>query len=415
MQVIESIKLIFNSPNCIFFLGCDTAYLESAIYSNHKELILEHRSAEENDKYINNFAREYLEKIIQIPFYIPPITKESIKEYVNSILFDNNIKTENSISIDENLYKTFIKGLGDDFISEMIVIVDLNPRRIKRILNLIFLNYTFLRFKNKKDILFKVDIKLLSLLVIAREVFPKYYKSNLSSESDCNRIFNSFFQKYCDEAKGELENYEDEGVVRGRNEEEEIVFDLFKKYFEVSQINDEKINKILKNIIQYITVSSTMVESSYDTIKWGEIGELKADTNGKKLKFFLDKIYNNEAAKEIVLWFFKEIYSEKENKYAFGLVQNIPVYKKDGSGLFDYKKDLLFRFEFQNDKDILYVNLEGKGAIKSIIKLQKHYIYTDKYNEEEKKIVVNNKVDNDEVDKIKRTIKAMIESVDESY
>lgn len=409
MQVIESIKLIFNSPNCIFFLGCDTSYIEGAILSKHKDFIRQYKTGSLIEANMKNFAREYLEKIIQIPFYIPPITKESIKGYVNSILLNRNISFNKKIKIDEDLYKTFIKGLGDEFLSEMIVIADLNPRRIKRILNLIFLNYTFLRFKNNEENTFKIDIKLLSLLVIIREVFPEYYKEKLYSENDCRILFKDFFNIYKND-----KDLEDGGISNTEllNDNEGVIFELFKMYYESSNITNKKLNDQLKNIIQYISVSSMMSDGNYDTIKWGFIGEVKADTNGKKLKIFLDKIYSNEAAKEIVLWFFQSIYLENKEKYAFGLVQNIPVYKKNSYGKFDYKKSLLFRFEFDEKNNILYINLQGKGIIKSIITNIKGNICTSKYVLNENRIEIDTNTSDSEILKIKESIVKLVNSVE---
>ncbi|QDR81802.1 KAP family P-loop NTPase fold protein [Sporomusa termitida] len=39
MEVIESIKLVLNSRNCIFFLGCDKEYLENALSLKYKDFI----------------------------------------------------------------------------------------------------------------------------------------------------------------------------------------------------------------------------------------------------------------------------------------------------------------------------------------------------------------------------------------
>lgn len=417
MQVIESIKLLFNSPNCIFFLACDTSYLEGAISSKHKDFINFAIKDEEKEMVKKNFSREYLEKIIQIPFYIPPITKDNIKEYVKSTLSSKKIPPK-KINIHEGgLFKTFIEELGDSFISEMIVVADLNPRRIKRILNLIFLNYTFMRFKNSDELNFKIDIKLSSLLVIIREVYPEYYRVKLSNENDCEKTFKKFFQQFLSEEESKYNTEEDVQSYPDKDErptattiknDQGNIFELFKIYFEFGKINKNKLSKQLKNIIQYISVSSLMIDGNYETLKWGDIGELKADTNGKKLKIFLDKVYSNEPAKEIVLWFFESIFINNRKKYAFGLVKNIPVYAKDDYGKFNYKEDLLFRFDFQEDNNTLFINFQGKGDIKSVLTDVEKNISTKKYDFNDKKIRIDTNTTEMEIKEIKDNIKAIL-------
>ncbi|MDU5010634.1 MAG: P-loop NTPase fold protein, partial [Clostridium botulinum] len=168
MEVIESIKLIFNSPNCIFFLGCDTNYIESALSIEYEKFI-------ENNEKLNfdfkSFSREYLEKIIQIPFYIPSISEKAVRGYIDSILYSKKDQYK-PIKVKENLFNSFRLNLKGDFISDLIVKSNLNPRRIKRILNLTFLNYIFMKFKNNEQKNFNIDTKLLSLLCVTREVYP---------------------------------------------------------------------------------------------------------------------------------------------------------------------------------------------------------------------------------------------------
>lgn len=418
MQVIESIKLLFNSPNCIFFLACDTSYLEGAISTRHKDFInftVEDEKDNNEEIVRKNFSREYLEKIIQIPFYIPPITKESIKEYIKSVLNNKKAQSGRTKLDDEDLFKTFIRELGDDFISEMIVVADLNPRRIKRILNLIFLNYTFMRFKNTEENNFKIDIKLASLLVIIREVYPEYYKLKLSSENDSTKTFKEFFQQYSNENinKGDIEDeIENNNISETIKDNQGNIYELFKIYFQFGKTNTNKLNEQLKNIMQYISVSSIMTGGNYDTLKWGSIGELKADTNGKKLKIFLDKIYNNYAAKDIVLWFFNSIFINNKNKYAFGLVKNIPVYIKDSNGKFNYKEALLFRFEFEEEHNLLYINFQGKGDLKSILINAQRFFSTKKYDRNENRIKIDANINESEIEGIKASIVKILESID---
>lgn len=197
MEVIESIKLIFNSKNCIFFLGCDINYLQGALsnkYENFLKINKENYSDVPNFD-LNDFSREYLEKIIQIPFYIPSIDGKAIKKYINSII-DYKKSYNKKINPKENIFQNFRKDLKDEFISELIILTDINPRRIKRILNLTFLNYIFMKFKNIEKNNLNINTKLLAFFCILREVYPSFYKKRLSYELSCRNTFESFFRIY---------------------------------------------------------------------------------------------------------------------------------------------------------------------------------------------------------------------------
>ncbi|MDW8802459.1 P-loop NTPase fold protein, partial [Clostridium sp. A1-XYC3] len=223
MEVIESIKLVFNSKNCIFFLGCDINYLQSALSNKYENFI---RFSKENYNELVNFdlsdfSREYLEKIIQIPFYIPTIDGKAIRKYVNSILESNKIQNK-TIEPKENIYQNFKKDLKDDFISELIITTDVNPRRIKRILNLTFLNYVFMKFKNIEKNNLKINTKLLAFLCIIKEVYPVFYKETISHESSCRDTFVNFFEKYDEERKASEVYDKEEYIISGSSEKEKV-------------------------------------------------------------------------------------------------------------------------------------------------------------------------------------------------
>ena len=76
IQVLEAIKLFLGKTGCIFVIGADTNVIKQNI---SKELGL-----------TNNQARQYLEKMIQINFEIPPILGSELFEYAAA----NDVPTE---------------------------------------------------------------------------------------------------------------------------------------------------------------------------------------------------------------------------------------------------------------------------------------------------------------------------------
>ncbi len=96
VNVLKSIKLFLNTSKCIFVLGCDLEYLNSAIAQNYKEFIIK---KEDDDSYdeVQKFSRRYLEKMIQIPFNIPKIDSLSAENYIDILLGKKEIKDNDDV------------------------------------------------------------------------------------------------------------------------------------------------------------------------------------------------------------------------------------------------------------------------------------------------------------------------------
>jgi ribosomal protein L7/L12 len=103
--MLEALKLYLNLPNCVYFLAVDRTALENSIRQRYKKL--EMREA------------DYLDKIVQLPFVIPPIPSESIDEFVASLLPRALLPAKEILTT----------GLGD------------NPRQVKRFINMLVLNH----------------------------------------------------------------------------------------------------------------------------------------------------------------------------------------------------------------------------------------------------------------------------------
>lgn len=440
MEVIESIKLIFNSKNCIFFLGCDINYLQSALSNKYEGFI---KFSKENNNDIpnfdlNDFSREYLEKIIQIPFYMPSIDGKAIKKYIESIL--EHRKTLNKkINPKENIFEKFKKDLKDDFISELIIATDINPRRIKRILNLTFLNYVFMKFKNIEKNKLKINTKLLAFLCIIREVYPKFYRIRLSHELACRNTFESFFEIYDKEKKdsdklyGNIiskflmktnninvnikeENSSTEDLEKINKEENSLakdlekinkdciktssekVYSLFELYFKDRDIkNSKKLNKEIYHLSLYISVSNLNVSENDTESEWGNLAQIKSDITSKKLIIFLEMLSDNSPAKNFIYWFFNDIYLK--NKYILGIVKNVNVYTKTIEG-----RKWAFRFDYNKKNNILDIVFEWRNEYKTIISNLDEIIKSKKYDSINKKIVVDEETTSDELEKVKEDI-----------
>lgn len=75
IETFETIKLFLNTPACTFVIGADAKRIEAAVGDVYSIPLTDERS-----------RRDYLEKIIQIPFSIPQQSSEDIGAYVAMLL-----------------------------------------------------------------------------------------------------------------------------------------------------------------------------------------------------------------------------------------------------------------------------------------------------------------------------------------
>lgn len=105
IQLLEALKIYLNIDNCVFFLGVDRAALQKSIGYHFKDLPVS--------------DEQYLDKIVQVPFYIPPIDPDSLGKFVSPLLSDGL----------KDCREMLAEGIGG------------NPRRIKRFVNQLILNH----------------------------------------------------------------------------------------------------------------------------------------------------------------------------------------------------------------------------------------------------------------------------------
>jgi formylglycine-generating enzyme required for sulfatase activity len=105
VEVLEAIKLFLDVPGCAFVLGLDHQVIARGIEAKYKE-----------PGAID--GRAYLEKIIQVPFQIPPIEEQDLESFVTGLVPEWP---------DPECARVFAAALGG------------NPRRVKRTVNVFLL------------------------------------------------------------------------------------------------------------------------------------------------------------------------------------------------------------------------------------------------------------------------------------
>jgi sulfatase modifying factor 1 len=73
VQTLEALKLFLDTPDCVFVLGADTKIVQTAIEAHYKNVNITGES-----------AKDYLEKIIQLRFDLPPILDDAMEKHLRS-------------------------------------------------------------------------------------------------------------------------------------------------------------------------------------------------------------------------------------------------------------------------------------------------------------------------------------------
>jgi tetratricopeptide (TPR) repeat protein len=149
VDVLEAIKLFLNVEGSVFIIGADKKAIEEGVLQKY-------------GMQSENWGRDYLDKIIQIPIILPPLRKEIITEqFILGLEISDEIRK----------YVDIIAEVGD------------NPRTIKRLLNR-FEIQTILAKKRE----LKVEGGVLAKLVVIEFRWPDFYTDLITvfSETQTN-------------------------------------------------------------------------------------------------------------------------------------------------------------------------------------------------------------------------------------
>lgn len=141
IEVLEAVKLFLDVCGVIFVLGVDREVIEAGIrvrYADYETLI--------------DGAR-YMEKIVQIPFNLPPIPPRAVEGYVHQV-------TSGGLP-DPRCERLFSVGL------------EANPRRIKRTLNVFLLLWRLAQ--NREELRETIKPVRLAKLVVIQQYYPRLF------------------------------------------------------------------------------------------------------------------------------------------------------------------------------------------------------------------------------------------------
>ena len=158
IQVLEAIKLFLDVQDCVFVLGIDQDVIARGIEMKYKD-VKDKKDAEGKPQFTIEGIK-YLEKIIQLPFQIPPVIQDDMGKFVEGLSND---------WAHEDCHKVFAEGLGD------------NPRNIKRTVNT-FLMLSKLAEKRKEKLKEAVKPIRLAKVVAIQAAHPDLFNLLLKEE-----------------------------------------------------------------------------------------------------------------------------------------------------------------------------------------------------------------------------------------
>jgi formylglycine-generating enzyme required for sulfatase activity len=141
VEVLEAVKLFLDVPGFVFVLGVDRAVIAEGIRVRYRDYETELDGA------------RYLEKIIQIPFKLPPIDAATVTRYVHD-------ETAGRLP-DPRCETVFSAGLEP------------NPRRIKRTLNVFLLLWRLAQ--NREELRDVINPVRLAKIVVIQQYHPALF------------------------------------------------------------------------------------------------------------------------------------------------------------------------------------------------------------------------------------------------
>ena len=191
IEVLEAIKLFVDAPGCVFVLGLDQEVIARGIEMKYREL--KQDSGDGKTPHFVIDGAHYLEKIIQLPFQIPPVECNDMGEFVNGLSADwPDVECPN----------IFAEGLGD------------NPRQIKRTVN-VFLMLWKLAEKREKKLQGRIKPLRLAKVVAIQTIYPELY----SLLKETPRYLRELEEYYRSESRASGEMPEGEGLPTRRGVE----------------------------------------------------------------------------------------------------------------------------------------------------------------------------------------------------
>lgn len=194
IEVLEAIKLFLDVTGCIFVLGIDRRVISQGVKVKYRDFI-----KTEGGIPIN--GDEYLEKIIQLSFNLPPILDKNLQKFIK----DNDLKEAY-----KDYHGMIINGIGR------------NPRKIKRFLNAIEFQRNLaeiipeIRDDVKEDLKPSFDALLIEWQILSIVSDPDLvkFKKEVSENSDILIKMHNYVESQTDTIPEELKPFKKDSIIK---------------------------------------------------------------------------------------------------------------------------------------------------------------------------------------------------------
>jgi len=190
IETLEAIRLFLFVPKTAFIIAADEGMIEAAVK--------EHFPDASSIQGLSNYARNYLEKLIQVPFRLPSLGASETKTYVSLSLSERLIEPKEFLKLLEMSKNKLQKpwensGLSLEEVKETLENIPIeleeriilseqispmlsegtkgNPRQIKRFINSLLLRLEIAKNRNLLDVINK--------RILAKLMLLEYFNSNI--------------------------------------------------------------------------------------------------------------------------------------------------------------------------------------------------------------------------------------------
>lgn len=212
IENLEAIKLFLNVDKTAFVIGADPRIVRHAIELRYKTDGIENSSDVESRN--ERIVSDYLEKLIQVPYYLPKLTDNEVETYLSLLFCQKELGSDfNKVleafctARENNRYDVF--GLGDidsilkpeeksKLTNSVSIIASLapiiteglkgNPRQIKRFLNTYSLRDRLVRVAKIADFKMEILAKLMVLEYSSQSLFRQIYEWQSSQKGESKEL-----------------------------------------------------------------------------------------------------------------------------------------------------------------------------------------------------------------------------------
>lgn len=320
IETLEAIKLFLSVKKMTFIVAADENVIQYAIRKKYPPL----------ENYAVNLDKEYIEKIIQLPIYIPELSSRDIENYLMLLVAQNyceeqafvkllkKIKESGIMISEEIIDKAKLENLADSFVlhdqrdefKELVDVIDGikgivaynlkgNPRQAKRFLN------TFITKKRLAELYYgkgtinsKTLAKLLVLQKLDNDLFIQLneWNKNFTTENEGFKSMRlsvaegSEEEKYAPWKTAMIGRWLESEPVELENERLDRYFYLTRESLKKAEVDESMLSAAAKDILQKIGIA---IRAQIDPLV-EEIKSMSATDQNDIFKVLLPKIEKGE-------------------------------------------------------------------------------------------------------------------------